>query len=149
MFLTKPSVTALVVASALAAPAMAAKPGKPALAWGETKFSIIEINQAATAYNQLVTVKDAANVSVSWNLWSGDVGDTAKVLLDGVEYWSGPSGASGTATFPVSQGGDVGGDQRSAAAISSPWPCVMPMAAPPVMPVKFWLPIPMAATWRH
>ena len=105
MFLTKPSVTALVVASALAAPAMAAKPGKPALAWGETKFSIIEINQAATAYNQMVTVKDAANVSVSWNLWSGDVGDTAKVLLDGVEYWSGPSGASGTATFPVSQGG--------------------------------------------
>lgn len=105
MFLTKPSVTALVVASALAAPAMAAKPGKPALAWGETKFSIIEINQAATAYNQLVTVKDGADVSVSWNLWSGDVGDTAKVLLDGVEHWSGPAAASGTANFQVSQGG--------------------------------------------
>ncbi|MCH1928741.1 glycosyl hydrolase family 18 protein [Shewanella sp. A25] len=109
MFKTQLSTPALLVASVLASAcsfdALAAKPGKPTLAWGETKFAIVEVNQSATAYEQLVTVKDAADVSVSWNLWSGDVGNTAKVLLNGQVAWEGPSSASGTANFKVSQGG--------------------------------------------
>ncbi|WP_330148256.1 glycosyl hydrolase family 18 protein [Shewanella oncorhynchi] len=109
MFKTQISTSALLVASALAstisASVFAAAPGKPTLGWGETKFAIIEVNQAATAYNQLVTVKDAADVSVSWNLWSGDVGNRAQVLLNGSVVWEGPSGASGTANFKVNKGG--------------------------------------------
>lgn len=109
MFKTQISTTALLVASALAstisASVFATAPGKPTLGWGETKFAIIEVNQAATAYNQLVTVKDAADVSVSWNLWSGDVGNKAQVLLNGNVVWEGPSGASGTANFKVNKGG--------------------------------------------
>ncbi|MPY23174.1 glycosyl hydrolase family 18 protein [Shewanella sp. YLB-07] len=105
MFNTKLSSAALVVASVLASSAYAAVPGKPTIGWGETNFSIIEVNQSATAYNQLVTVKDAAEVSVSWNLWSGELGETAKVLFDGVEVWSGTSTASGSATFSINQGG--------------------------------------------
>ncbi|ALP39495.1 hypothetical protein WL1483_76 [Aeromonas schubertii] len=96
---------ALLVGTLAATTAHAAAPGKPTIGWGETKFAIIEVDQAATAYNKLVKVKDAADVSVSWNLWSGDVGQTAKVLLDGKEMWSGPAAASGTATFKVSKGG--------------------------------------------
>ncbi|MEW7865549.1 glycosyl hydrolase family 18 protein [Aeromonas diversa] len=96
---------ALLVGTLAATTAHAAAPGKPTIGWGETKFAIIEVDQAATAYNKLVKVKDAADVSVSWNLWSGDVGQTAKVLLDGKEVWSGPSAASGNATFKVNKGG--------------------------------------------
>lgn len=109
MFKTQISTSALLVASALAstvsASAFAAVPGKPTIGWGETKFAIIEVNQAATAYNQLVTIKDAADVSVSWNLWSGDVGNKAQVLLNGNVAWEGASGASGTANFKVNKGG--------------------------------------------
>lgn len=106
MLSPKPSLLALLVAGSFAASAQAAAPGKPTIGWGETKFAIVEVDQAATAYNKLVTVHaDGAPVSVSWNLWSGDVGQTAKVLLDGVEVWSGPSGASGTANFKVTKGG--------------------------------------------
>ncbi|MCE9686461.1 glycosyl hydrolase family 18 protein [Shewanella sp. AS16] len=105
MFKTTLSASALLVAGVCAGQVHAALPGKPTLAWGETKFAIIEVDQAATAYNQLVTVKDAADVSVSWSLWSGDSGDMAKVLLDGVEVWQGPAGASGTANFKVNKGG--------------------------------------------
>jgi chitinase len=85
--------------------AMAATPGKPTVAWGPTKFSIVEVNQAATAYNQLVNRKDAATVTVNWNLWQGDLGQYAKVELNGETYWKGKSRASNSATFNVSQGG--------------------------------------------
>ncbi|UBO74946.1 glycosyl hydrolase family 18 protein [Aeromonas rivuli] len=106
MLSPKPSLLALMVAGLFASSAYAAAPGKPTIGWGETKFAIVEVDQAATAYNKLVTVHaDGAPVSVSWNLWSGDVGQTAKVLLDGVEVWRGPSGASGTANFKVTKGG--------------------------------------------
>lgn len=84
-----------------------APPGKPTIGWGEKTFAIIEVNQAATAYNQLVKKKDAADVSVSWNTWTGDnAGATAKVLLNNEEVWSAPfSGSAGTANFKVTKGG--------------------------------------------
>lgn len=97
---------ALMIGSALCSAAQAAAPGKPTLAWGETKFAIIEVDPAATAYNNLVKVKNAADVAVSWNLWNGDAGTTAKVLLNGKEVWSGAStGSAGTANFTVNKGG--------------------------------------------
>ncbi|ABE55418.1 chitinase. Glycosyl Hydrolase family 18 [Shewanella denitrificans OS217] len=109
MFKTQISSSAWLVASVLASTissaAFAAAPGKPSLAWGETQFAIIDVNQSATAYNQLVTVKDAAAVSVSWSLWSGNVGERAQVLLNGNQVWEGASSASGTANFNVNEGG--------------------------------------------
>ncbi|MBL0455618.1 glycoside hydrolase [Aeromonas enteropelogenes] len=101
----KPTMLALAVGLFCASSAYAAPPGKATIGWGPTKFSIIEVDQAATSYNNLVKVKDAADVEVNWNLWSGDLGQTAKVLLDGQEVWSGPSAASGSATFKVKKGG--------------------------------------------
>ncbi|MBL0609464.1 glycoside hydrolase [Aeromonas jandaei] len=101
----KPTLLALAVGLFCASAAYAAAPGKPTIGWGTTKFAIVEVDQAATSYNNLVKVKDAADVEVSWNLWSGDVGQTAKVLLDGKEVWSGPSAAAGTAKFKVNKGG--------------------------------------------
>ena len=97
---------ALLIGSTLCSAAQAAAPGKPTIAWSNTKFAIVEVDQAATAYNNLVKVKNAADVSVSWNLWNGDAGTTAKILLNGKEAWSGPStGSSGTANFKVNKGG--------------------------------------------
>ncbi|MGS0673781.1 glycosyl hydrolase family 18 protein [Shewanella sp. 125m-1] len=101
----KLSISTLVVSSLLAANSYAALPGTPSLGWGESQFSIIEVDQSATAYNKLIKVKDAADVSVNWNLWNGDFGDLAKVFLDDNEVWQGPAAASGEATFKVSKGG--------------------------------------------
>ncbi|MBR9726596.1 glycosyl hydrolase family 18 protein [Shewanella intestini] len=97
--------TSALIAAVSAGNALAQAPGKPTIEWGETNFSLIEVNHMASAYNDLVTIKDAATVSVDWSLWSGDAGDTAQVLFDGVEVWSGPSATSGTATFDISTGG--------------------------------------------
>ncbi len=106
MLSPKPALLAMMVGSLLASSAAyAAAPGKPAIGWGPTKFAIVEVNPSASAYNQLVTRKDAADVTVTWNIWSGDIGQSAKVLLDGKEVWSGPSSAAGTATFKVNKGG--------------------------------------------
>ncbi|WP_421205898.1 glycosyl hydrolase family 18 protein [Aeromonas sp. 601027] len=106
MLSPKPASLAMMVGSLLASSAVyAAAPGKPTIGWGPTKFAIVEVDQAATSYNNLVKVKDAADVEVSWNLWSGDVGQTAGVLLDGKEVWSGPSTAAGSAKFKVKKGG--------------------------------------------
>lgn len=79
-------------------------PGRPSLGWGERTFAIVEVNQAATAYNQLVTRKDAAEVSVTWNVWTGDAADSSKVLLDGKPVWTG-AGSATSATFPIKKGG--------------------------------------------
>nr|WP_240778727.1 chitinase N-terminal domain-containing protein [Shewanella sp. SNU WT4] len=102
---TKLSTAAIFVASMLSANTFAALPGTPTLGWGETKFAIIDIDQSTSAYNKLVTVKDAAKVTVNWNLWNGELGDTAKVYLDGEEVWKGISVAAGEATFDVKKGG--------------------------------------------
>ena len=109
MLKTNLSKTALWVSAlsvtALSSHAIAALPGTPTLGWGETSFAIIEIDQSASAYNKLVKVKDAADVSVNWNLWNGDIGNVAKVFLDGEEVWQGPAAASGEANFKVTKGG--------------------------------------------
>ncbi|WP_394212852.1 glycosyl hydrolase family 18 protein [Enterovibrio calviensis] len=70
------------VAGALSTPAFAA-PGAPVISWMETNFSIIEVNDAATAYKDLVTVKPYAEVPVTWDRWSGEPADSWRVLLNG------------------------------------------------------------------
>lgn len=101
----KPTLLALAVGLCSVSAAHGAAPGKPTIGWGPTKFAIIDVDQAATSYNNLVKVKEAADVEVNWNLWSGDPGQSAKVLLNGREVWSGPSAASGKASFKVNKGG--------------------------------------------
>ena len=62
MLSPKPALLAMMVGTLLASSAAyAAAPGKPAIGWGPTKFAIVEVSQSATAYNELVKVKDAAD----------------------------------------------------------------------------------------
>lgn len=105
MLRTKLSLLTCLVAGSLSPSLYAALPGKPTLGADETTFAIVEVDQAASAYQSLVKVKDAADVSVTWSLWNGDAGQTAKVLLNGSQVWTGPSSASGSATFKVNKGG--------------------------------------------
>ncbi|MBV7297592.1 glycosyl hydrolase family 18 protein [Enterovibrio paralichthyis] len=70
------------IASAISSPAIAA-PGAPIISWMETNFAIIEVNDAATAYKDLVKVKPYAEVPVTWDRWSGEPADSWRVLLNG------------------------------------------------------------------
>lgn len=105
MKLMKPKYLALFIAAAAGSSAYAAAPGKPTIGYGNDKFAIVEVDQAAQDYNNLVKVHDGAEVSVEWNVWSGDAPTSAKVLLDGQTVWSGAGSASGKATFKVKKGG--------------------------------------------
>ena len=65
-------------------------PGQTTIGSGPTKFAIVEVNPVRLGLQPAGDrPQDGAPVSVTWNLWSGDVGQTAKVLLDGNEVWSG------------------------------------------------------------
>ncbi len=100
----KLSLLAIAIAT-ICTPAFAALPSKPSLSSGNDKFALVEVDQAATAYNQLVKVNNSVNVVVEWNIWSGDPGTSAKVLMNGKQVWSGAAGTSGKATFAVNKGG--------------------------------------------
>ncbi len=76
------SALAISVASGFSAPTLAA-PGKPIISWMETDFAIIEVSQAATAYKDLITVKPAAEIPVTWDRWSGNASDVWRVKLNG------------------------------------------------------------------
>ncbi|MBY6191880.1 chitinase [Microbulbifer agarilyticus] len=75
----------------------------------ETSFAIIEVDEAATAYEQLVTINDYAEVPVAWSKWSGDPATTAQYLLNGQvvleQSVSGGDTQTGTATLQVAEGG--------------------------------------------
>lgn len=118
MKLMKPKYLALFVATVAGSSAFAAVPGKPMLSYGNDKFAIVEVDQAAQDYNSLVKVHDGADVTVEWNVWSGDAPTSAKVLLDGQTVWSGAGSASGKATFKV----------KKAAATRSRSSCATPAA---------------------
>lgn len=101
----KPTYLALFVAAASSS-AFAAAPGTPSISSGNDKFALVEVDQAAQDYNNLVKVhKDGVDVKVEWNVWSGDAPTSAKVLLDGQTVWTGAGSASGSATFKVKKGG--------------------------------------------
>lgn len=102
----------LLMAVALAAPTIshAAAPGAPSIEWMETNFALIEINEQASAYKDLVTVKDYAEVPVSWTKWSGGSATQVRYMLDGVvikqQSLSGGSATqTGQATLQVTKGG--------------------------------------------
>jgi chitinase len=86
-----------------------ASPGKPQVGWMDTNFSIIEVSEAAQAYKELVVIKDAAEIPVTWDRWSGTPGDKWRVLLNGEVAFEQSIKASasqkGTGTVRVTQGG--------------------------------------------
>ncbi|MFA0812563.1 glycosyl hydrolase family 18 protein [Microbulbifer epialgicus] len=94
---------------ALASSTALAVPGAPTINNMGTSFAIIEVDEAATAYEQLVTIKDYAEVSVAWSKFSGDDADTAQYLLNGQvvleQSVSGTGSQSGTARLQISEGG--------------------------------------------
>ena len=101
----KPKYLALFIAAATSS-AFAAAPGAPTIGYGNDKFALVEVDQAAQDYNNLVKVhNDGVDVKVEWNVWSGDAPTSAKVLLDGQTVWTGAAGATGSATFKVKKGG--------------------------------------------
>ncbi|MGB7996372.1 MAG: chitinase N-terminal domain-containing protein, partial [Photobacterium halotolerans] len=86
-----------------------AAPGTPQLAWMETDYAIVEVDQAATAYKDLVTVKTAADVPVAWQRYSGETADHWKVKLNGYvafeESIDPASSGEGSTTLSITQGG--------------------------------------------
>ncbi|WP_406828011.1 glycosyl hydrolase family 18 protein [Microbulbifer sp. ARAS458-1] len=86
-----------------------AAPGAPTIEWMETSFAIIEVDDAATAYEQLITVNDYAEVPVEWTKWSGDPATTAQYLLNGQvvleQTVTGGDTQTGSATLQIAEGG--------------------------------------------
>ena len=86
-----------------------ALPGVPQIDWMETEFALVEVDDAAIAYSDLVTVHDAVAVPVSWTKWSGDAGTTVEYRLDGEAVLSEPAAGTGTqsgsATLSIAEGG--------------------------------------------
>ena len=105
----------LVLATALLSTGMggqvlAAAPGAPTINWMETNFAIIEIDETASAYQQLVTIKDYAEVPVSWSKWSGDAATSARYLLNDTvvleqNLTGGGDSQTGSAILQVDTGG--------------------------------------------
>ncbi|MFD1215209.1 glycosyl hydrolase family 18 protein [Microbulbifer celer] len=97
------------LALGLASSSALAAPGAPTIDWMETSFAIIEVDEAATAYEQLVTINDYAEVPVAWSKWSGDGATTAQYLLNGEvvleQSVSGGATQTGSATLQVDKGG--------------------------------------------
>jgi chitinase len=99
------SVLSLAIGTLITGSAMAAMPGKPTIAWGEQTYALVEVNNQAVPYSELVkAIHDEVDVKVSWDVWSGDNADRARVLVDDKEVWSG-LGSAKSATFPMSKGG--------------------------------------------
>ncbi|NTS78528.1 chitinase C-terminal domain-containing protein [Catenovulum sp. SM1970] len=106
---TKLTTLAAAIAALSSANAVAAAPGAANIGWMETSFSIIEVDDAATAYNNIIKINDAATVPVAWDRWSGDAADTAQYLLNGKvvaeQAVSGSASQSGNIDLKVSKGG--------------------------------------------
>ncbi|MEX2963883.1 glycosyl hydrolase family 18 protein [Microbulbifer sp. TYP-18] len=99
----------LMLALGLASTPLMAAPGTPQIDWMESSFAIIDVDAAATAYEQLVTVREYAEVPVAWTKWSGDDADRVRYLLNGQQVLEQPVSGSGTqqgsATLRVDEGG--------------------------------------------
>ncbi|WEM43698.1 glycosyl hydrolase family 18 protein [Photobacterium sp. DA100] len=95
----------LLVCGLISGSALASAPGAPVIGWGEHKYAMVEVSQTAIAYNELVGErKEAVDVTVTWDVWSGDPATSAHVYLDGEEVWSG-AGSVKEATFQINKGG--------------------------------------------
>ncbi|WP_295891963.1 glycosyl hydrolase family 18 protein [uncultured Vibrio sp.] len=71
------------------------------------QFSKIELAMETTSgYNQMVTYHDEAKITIQFNQWSGETGNTYKIYFDGAEVATGPiSGGQTAATFTYPSGG--------------------------------------------
>ncbi|AUW07355.1 glycosyl hydrolase family 18 protein [Vibrio campbellii] len=102
----KKTALALSIIGAMTATASnAAAPSKPTIGWGDYTYALVEIDQSAIAYEQLVkAVHDSVSITVTWDVWSGTPADTARVLVDNKVVWEG-SASGKTATFSMNKGG--------------------------------------------
>ncbi len=71
------------------------------------QFSKIQLAMETTSgYNQMVQYKDAADIGIQFNQWSGTTGDTYNIYFDGVKVATGPiSGSQTLANFTYAKGG--------------------------------------------
>lgn len=83
--------------------ALAAPPGKPSLGSNLT-FSPVMVDRDAVAYEKLFKGTGDGNIQVKWDIWSGDVGQTARILFDNEVVWTG-NAANKSAAFKFDKGG--------------------------------------------
>ncbi|AXS67717.1 chitinase [Cryptophlebia peltastica nucleopolyhedrovirus] len=67
----------------------AAIPGVAQIDWAERKYSLVETDPAATAYEKLVRVHKTIDIPVSWNVWNGEAGDVAYIVFNDTVMWRG------------------------------------------------------------
>lgn len=88
-----------------------AAPGAPRIEWMETNFALVEVSENGTAYNQVITVKDFAEIPVSWAKSGGTNGTRVEYRLNGETVLTQAISAGGTAeqkgsaTLQVTKGG--------------------------------------------
>ncbi|MGL4753291.1 MAG: chitinase N-terminal domain-containing protein [Aeromonadaceae bacterium] len=68
MLSPKPTLLTLLVGCLCSTSALAAIPAKPSIGSGNALFAIFEVNQSATAYEQLTNVKEPGKASVWTNV---------------------------------------------------------------------------------
>lgn len=101
--------SALAVAAALASMHATAAPSTPSLSWEDQLYSFVDVNiDGQGSYKSLVTRKEQVDIAVKWSAWSGEGGDSYKILFDGVVVNEGqlaPGTKTGTVTFPYTRSG--------------------------------------------
>ena len=81
----------------------------PSIDWQPQEYSFVEVDlEGSGSYKQLVSAKDEVEISIKWNAWSGDGGDSYKVYFDNTIVNQGDLAAgskSGVITFPYTKSG--------------------------------------------
>jgi hypothetical protein len=89
---------------ALVVSASAKVPGVPSIDWSDRNYALVKVNHEATSYENLVSISPSVEVPVTWNVWSGDIGDVAYVLFDEHQMYKGDA-ATKKAVVTVAAGG--------------------------------------------
>ena len=94
---------------ALFASAANAAPSTPTIIWEPQEYSFVEVDLEGTgSYKSLVNRVDEVTISIEWNAWSGDGGDSYKVYFDDMLVNEGSLAAgtkSGVISFPYDKAG--------------------------------------------
>nr|ACZ94013.1 putative truncated chitinase [Spodoptera frugiperda multiple nucleopolyhedrovirus] len=101
-----PYIITLFLACVVLSAAKAAIPGVPSIDWSDRNYALVKIDHEATSYEKLIKSTSNVEVPVSWNVWSGDSGDVAYVLFDGVQMYKGDAGVK-KATVNASKGANT------------------------------------------
>ncbi len=102
---------AMGLAGSLFSMSVNAAPGQPRIEWMETNFALVEVAESGTAYNQVITKKDFAEVPVSWAKSGGTNGSRVEYRLNGEVVLTqtvaagGTAEQTGSATLQVVKGG--------------------------------------------